>query len=235
MTLLVKICGLSTPETLNAALEAGADMVGFNFHPKSPRYVTPQRAAALRRGVNRCTAVVAVTVDLGDEQLGEIVRELAPDWLQLHGAESSKRVLHLFHKPGMPRLIKACGIAATDDLAEVAAYSGAADLVLLDAKPPKDAAYPGGHGRPFDWAILRGLRDSTSAFLLSGGLDPHNLAKAIRIVRSYGVRLAGVDVSSGVESAPGVKDVAKIRDFVAAAREADARFPDLATPMKPMR
>lgn len=209
----IKICGLSTPETLEAALAAGAEMIGLNFHPKSPRYVTPQRAAELAAQACGRTQIVALVVDYEPQQAAELARIVRPDWMQLHGKETPEQVAATRAATGLP-VMKALGIASAADLDQVALYHGVADAILLDAKPPKDAAYPGGHGRPFDWGLLAGL-DPAFRFMLSGGLDPANVAEAIRIARPD-----GVDVSSGVESAPGVKDVRKIAEFVRAARSA---------------
>lgn len=213
----IKICGLSTPETLEAALATDAEMIGLNFHPKSPRYVTPQRAAELADQARGRTQIVALVVDYTPEQAAELARIVRPDWMQLHGKEAPELVAAIKAATGLPAM-KALGIASAADLEQVAHYHGIADRILLDAKPPKDAAYPGGHGRPFDWGLLAGL-DPAFRFMLSGGLDPANVAEAIRIARP-----AGVDVSSGVESAPGVKDARKIAEFVRAARSAAAQL-----------
>lgn len=207
----IKICGLSTPETLEAALAAGADMIGLNFHPKSPRYVTPERAAELAAQARGRTGIVALVVEYTPEQAAELARIVRPDWMQLHGKETPEQVAAIKAATGLP-VMKALGVATAADLEQVARYHGVADRILLDAKPPKDAAYPGGHGRPFDWSLLSSL-DPAFRFMLSGGLDPANVADAIRIARP-----AGVDISSGVESAPGIKDVGKIAEFVRAAR-----------------
>jgi phosphoribosylanthranilate isomerase len=206
----VKICGLSTPETLLAALDAGADMIGLNFHPRSPRFVTIAQATALAAMARGRAQIVALIVDWDESQASELVEALSPDWLQLHGRETPEQMRAIKAATGLP-VMKALGIAGADDLAAIESYRDA-DRILLDAKPPKGAAYPGGHGRPFDWALLAEL-DPSLRFMLSGGLDPANLAEAIRITRP-----AGVDVSSGVETAPGVKDAGRIRDFIAAAR-----------------
>jgi phosphoribosylanthranilate isomerase len=216
--MLIKICGLSTPHTLAVALDAGADMVGLNFHPKSPRYISYAQAAALVDQARGKTAIVALIVDHDQRQAHDIVRLLTPDWIQLHGAEPPSLVMATATSTGIP-VMKALGITETADLGTIAPYAGIADMILLDAKPPKDAAYPGGHGRPFDWNILKDL-DPALPFMLSGGLTPDNVAGAIQTVRALGVNLVGVDVSSGVESARGVKDVQKIRDFIQAARAA---------------
>lgn len=209
----IKICGLSTPETLDAALAAGADMIGLNFHPRSPRFVTPQRAAELAAMARGRTQIVALVVDFAPAEAAELAQIVRPDWVQLHGRETPEQVAAIKTATGLP-VMKALGIAAAADLAAVEGYHSFVDAVLLDAKPPKDAAYPGGHGRPFDWTLLSSL-DPAFRFMLSGGLDPANVAEAIRSTRP-----AGVDVSSGVESAPGIKDVDKIMSFVAAARAA---------------
>lgn len=214
--LSVKICGLSTPDTLDAALDAGADMVGLVFHPKSPRCVTPERAVALADAARGRAQIVALVVDPTDADLADLLAKVRPDVIQLHGSETVERVTALLSTFRLP-LLKAVGIATAADVATAAQYRASGATLLVDAKPPKDAAYPGGHGRPFDWTLLSGL-PADLPFLLSGGLSPDTVADAIATVRGLGVRLTGVDVSSGVESAPGIKDVAKIRAFVAAAR-----------------
>ncbi len=209
----IKICGLSTPETLEAALAAGADMIGLNFHPSSPRHVEVARAAGLAGLARGRTQIVALIVDWDASRAVGLVEAVRPDWLQMHGSETPDQVRAIKAATGLP-VMKALGIAGPGDLAAVAAYREAADLILLDAKPPKDAAYPGGHGRPFDWTLLEKL-DPGLIFMLSGGLDPANVGEAIRVARP-----GGVDVSSGVESAPGIKDPDRIETFVAAARAA---------------
>lgn len=213
--LTIKICGLSTPETLEAALAAGAEMIGLVFHPKSPRFVPPKEAATLAAMARGRAEIVALVVDREIGELTDLVAAVRPDWLQLHGRETPDAVRAVKAATGL-RAIKALGVADRHDLAAFAAYEGVADRILLDAKPPKDAAYPGGHGRAFDWSILAAL-DRTSPFMLSGGLDPATVAQAIAIARPW-----GVDVSSGVERASGVKDVDRITDFVVAARAAAA-------------
>jgi phosphoribosylanthranilate isomerase len=218
MTPVVKICGLSTAATLDAALEAGADMVGFVFFPKSPRHIDWATARALGRRVEGRAKVAALSVDADDEMLERIVDALSPDLMQLHGGETPARVKRIGELCARPTM-KAIGVATGADLAAAEAYEGVADTLLIDAKPPKDAALPGGNGRPFDWSLTRGFH-FPGPWLLSGGLDPETVAAAITL---SGAR--GVDVSSGVERAPGVKDPAKIRAFVAAARRAFARAP----------
>jgi len=212
----VKICGLSTAETLDAALDAGADMVGFVFFAKSPRFVGLDRARELAGRARGRAKVVALSVDADDAALGEIVTSVAPDLMQLHGKESPERVEAIKRAFGVPAM-KAVGVAEAGDLDRAADYDGVADWLLIDAKPPKGAVLPGGNGLPFDWRLARRFAPSRP-WLLSGGLDPANVGEAIALT---GAR--GVDVSSGVESAPGVKDIDKIKAFIAAARAAFAR------------
>jgi phosphoribosylanthranilate isomerase len=215
MSLLVKICGLSTPESLDAALSSGADMVGLVFFPKSPRNVSLNQARALAAQARGKAQVVALTVDADDQLLAAILDAASPDWLQLHGHESPERVAEIRARFGQP-VMKALGIADKADLDRIAAYAPVADRLLFDAKPPKNAVLPGGNGLPFDWRLLAGL-DAGFPAMLSGGLDPANVAEAIRLTG-----IGGVDVSSGVESAPGIKDPERIAAFVAAARAAAA-------------
>jgi phosphoribosylanthranilate isomerase len=216
MAPIVKICGLSTPETLDAALEAGTDMVGFVFFPKSPRHLDWATARGLGRQARGRAKIVALTVDAEDDALERIIDALSPDVLQLHGHESPARVKRIGELCARPTM-KAIGVAARDDLAAAEPYEDVADLLLVDAKPRRGAALPGGNGLPFDWGLARDFAPRRP-WLLSGGLDPDTVAAAIALT---GAR--GVDVSSGVESAPGVKDAAKIRAFVATARAAFAR------------
>ena len=209
----IKICGLSTADTLDAALDAGADMVGFVFFEKSPRFVGLERARALGEQARGQAQIVALSVDASDHSLAAIVRALNPDFLQLHGSESPERVAEIRRMFGIPT-IKAVGVASAQDFARAADYAAAADWLLIDAKPPAGAALPGGNGVPFDWRLARGFTPA-KPWLLSGGLDADNVAEAIAL---SGAR--GVDVSSGVESAPGVKDAGKIEAFIANARAA---------------
>ena len=216
MAPIVKICGLSTSSTLEAALRAGADMVGFVFFPKSPRHVGFEAAHALGEQARGRARIVALTVDADDAMLALIVGALAPDLLQLHGRESPARVQAIRARFGRATM-KAIGVAAPEDLAAARAYDdGAADMLLVDAKPPKGAVLPGGNGLAFDWRLARDLSFATP-WLLSGGLDPANVGEAIGLTGA-----GGVDVSSGVESAPGIKDEGRIAAFVAAARAAFA-------------
>jgi phosphoribosylanthranilate isomerase len=216
MTPTVKICGLSTPLTLDVALDAGADTVGFVFFAKSPRHIDWATARTLGRQARGRATIVALSVDADDDTLKRIVEALSPDLMQLHGSESPARVKEISELFGRPTM-KAIGVATHGDLAAAQAYEDVADTLLIDAKPPKGAALPGGNGRPFDWSLTRDFRPSVR-WLLSGGLDPETVEAAITLSQAR-----GVDVSSGVESAPGVKDPAKIRAFVAAARRAFAR------------
>jgi phosphoribosylanthranilate isomerase len=215
MTVIVKICGLSTPEALDVALEAGADMVGFVFFAPSPRHLTFERAHALASRVLERAQKVALTVDADDALLDAVVEALQPDMLQLHGAESPARVEAVRRMFGLP-VMKALPISAKSDLDGIVRYAGIADRLLFDARAPQEATRPGGLGRPFDWHLLENL-DPGVPFMLSGGLDAANVGEALRITRA-----PGVDVSSGVERAPGEKDPDKIRAFVRAARVAAA-------------
>ena len=213
MSLIIKICGLKTPETLEAAIAAGADWVGFVFFAKSPRNVLLDEAKVLGQIVGSRAKKVALSVDADDTALADIEKALTPDLHQLHGHETPEHVAAIRARFGRP-VIKAVGIAEAADLEAARAYETAADWLLLDAKPPKNAALPGGNGLPFDWQLLAGL-DLQKPFMVSGGLDPSNVGEAIAISHP-----AGVDVSSGVEAAPGIKDPAKIRAFIEAARRA---------------
>lgn len=213
MNLIVKICGLSTPEALEAALDAGADMVGFVFFPPSPRHLAFDPASALGRCVRGRAQKVALTVDADDTLLTAIVAALEPDLLQLHGKEPPARVAAIRRNFGLP-VMKAIAVAAKGDLGAVAAYAEVADRLLFDGRPPREATRPGGLGKAFDWRLLEDL-DPGVPFMLSGGLDAGNVGEALRVTRA-----PAVDVSSGVERAPGEKDADKIRAFVRAARDA---------------
>jgi phosphoribosylanthranilate isomerase len=208
---LVKICGLSSAATLDAALESGADMVGFVFFEPSPRNLSTEEARMLGNQVRSRAQKVALTVDADDAKLERIVDALAPDILQLHGKETPERVRSIRACFGIP-IMKAIGIASRADLEKAGAYAEAADTLLFDAKPAPEAVLPGGNGRTFDWPILSGLT-TTKPWMLSGGLDAANVGEALS---ATGAR--GVDVSSGVESAPGMKDPARIAAFIAAVR-----------------
>lgn len=214
MSLLVKICGVTTPDAIDAAVSAGADMIGLVFFPRSPRHLSLATARSLAERAAGRARIVALTVDATDEDLETIVSGLAPDVLQLHGGESPERVAAIRSAFGRP-VMKAVGVADETDLAAVDAYAAVSDMLLVDAKPPKTAeALPGGNGLTFDWRLVAGL-DPGRPVMLSGGLHSGNVAEAVRLTR-----LSGVDVSSGVESTPGRKDPDRIRAFVAAARSA---------------
>jgi phosphoribosylanthranilate isomerase len=217
MQLIVKICGLSTPEALGVALDAGADMVGFVFFPPSPRHLGFEAAKTLGAGVNGRAKKVALSVDANDADLGAFVDALKPDLLQLHGKETPERVATVRSRFRLP-VMKALPIEKRADLSSVRLYANVADRLLFDARAPREATRPGGLGKPFDWHLLENL-DPGVPFMLSGGLDADNIGEALRITRA-----PGVDVSSGVERAPGQKDPDKIRAFVRAARQAAERL-----------
>lgn len=214
MALLVKICGLKTPEALDAALEAGADMVGFVFFPPSPRNLGIQAARVLGERVKGRAKKVALSVDATDAELNAVIEALQPDMLQLHGREAPERVASVRSRFRLP-VMKALPIEQRSDLAPIRIYEKVADWLLFDGRAPREATRPGGLGKPFDWTLLQNL-DLKIPFMLSGGLDPSNVAEALRITRA-----PAVDVSSGVERAPGEKDPQKIGAFVAAARSAE--------------
>ena len=217
MSLIVKICGLSTAEALDVALDAGADMVGFVFFPPSPRNLSFKTAAALEARVRGRAKKVALSVDADDTFLSHIVDALGPDFLQLHGSESPLRVSAIKARFKLP-VIKAIAVETRADLAAIARYAVVADHLLFDARAPREATRPGGLGKSFDWHLLENLRPGVP-FMLSGGLDAGKVGEALRITHA-----PGVDVSSGVERVPGEKDPDKIRAFVRAAREAAARL-----------
>ena len=208
----VKICGLSTPETVDAAIAAGADMIGLVFFPKSPRNVTLEQAAALAARARGRARVVALVVDADDAALQNIAAKVGPDLIQAHGAESPARVAEIARLTGKP-VIKAIRVKDEADIGAAADFSAVASLILYDAKAPETLgnALPGGNGHAFDWGLLEG--EKRPAFMLAGGLTPENVAEAIRVT---GAPI--VDVSSGVESAPGIKDISLIRKFVEAAK-----------------
>lgn len=213
MSLDIKICGLSTPDTVAAALAGGASHVGFIFFARSPRNVTPAAASALRAAARGRALAAAVTVDAGDAFLDEIVTTASPDLLQLHGSETPQRVAAVKARYGLP-VMKAIQISETADIDAIAPYVGVADRFLLDAKPPEEAELPGGNGVAFDWRILDAL-DPGIDYMLSGGLNAANVGDALRSAAP-----SGLDVSSGVERTPGVKDTALIDAFFRAVRTA---------------
>jgi phosphoribosylanthranilate isomerase len=210
-----KICGLKTPEAVAAAVAGGAAYLGFVFFAKSPRNLAPQEAARLVAPLRQTSAarIVALTVDPTDEELDSILAAFRPDLIQLHGSETPPRAAAIRAHTGL-EIIKAVGVRDSSDIAAARAYEGAADHLMFDAKPPKDADRPGGHGASFDWTLLDGVRLERPWFL-AGGLDPWNVAEAMKLSRA---RL--VDVSSGVERGPGVKDPDLIAAFLSAVRRA---------------
>jgi phosphoribosylanthranilate isomerase len=213
MALSIKICGLKTEEALDTAVESGADMVGFVFFGPSPRNLGLVEARLLGERIKNQVLKVALTVDASDRELHDIVEALKPDMLQLHGTETPEQVAVIRSKFGLP-VMKALPVATRADLSPMRLYAKVADRLIFDARAPKEATRPGGLGQPFDWTLLKGI-DAGVPYMLSGGLTPENVAEAIRITGA-----PGVDVSSGVESSPGVKDPDKIRAFIRAARKA---------------
>ena len=213
MPVAIKICGLKTPDALDVALDAGADMVGFVFFPLSPRNLGLDAARALGARVRGRAQKVALSVDATDDQLAAAIEALRPDMLQLHGQETPDRVVTVRARFGLP-VMKALPIAERADLSAIRRYDNIADRLLFDGRAPREATRPGGLGKAFDWRLLEDL-DCAVPFMLSGGLDAGNVAEALRITRA-----GGVDVSSGVERAPGEKDLDKIRAFIHAARAA---------------
>jgi phosphoribosylanthranilate isomerase len=210
--LIIKICGIKSVPILETAIEAGADMVGFVHFPRSPRHVDIDTLGSL---ISEARGRVETSVLLvnPDNTLVAQVAALGPDWIQLHGPETPHRVEAIRAEAGVT-IIKALPIGAAEDVAAVASYADIADRILLDAKPPRHADRPGGLGVIFDWTLLAGLEPDLP-FMLSGGLTPDNVAEAVKTVQPF-----GVDVSSGVETAPGDKDAALVRAFISAARGA---------------
>ncbi|PIW28077.1 MAG: phosphoribosylanthranilate isomerase [Rhodospirillales bacterium CG15_BIG_FIL_POST_REV_8_21_14_020_66_15] len=208
---VVKICGLKTVDAVEAAVDAGADLVGFVFFKKTPRYVTPPVASGLAGHVPADVIKTGLTVDATDDELAVIVASGAVDLLQLHGTETPERVAEVRRKFALP-VMKALPIARPEDVEAARAFEAVADRLLFDAKPPAGAERPGGNALAFDWGLLAGTRWNVP-WLLAGGLTPENVQAAVRLSGA-----PGVDVSSGVESAPGVKDIGLIRAFVQAAK-----------------
>ncbi len=213
MGIQVKICGVNTAGAADAAIRAGADLLGLVFHRASPRHVAPEQAGALAGRARGRIRLVTLLVDPDDAAIAAAIAAAQPDYLQLHGTESPARVGEIRAKFELP-VIKAIPVAELADLAVIPIYEQAADMLLFDARAPADAGRPGGHGAAFDWRLLAG-RKMARPWLLAGGLDAANVGRAIATAGA-----PGVDVSSGVETAPGVKDAEKIRAFVAAARHA---------------
>jgi phosphoribosylanthranilate isomerase len=216
----VKICGLTTHADVAAVAAAGAAYAGFNFFPKSPRFVTPGTAKALALAAPEGLCKVALVVDADNAALDAIVAGVPLDMLQLHGHETPARVAEVKARYGLP-VMKVIGVAAAADIDPLLDYSLVADQILIDAKAPKDAVLPGGNGLTFDWRLLVG-RKWLKPWMLAGGLTADNVAEAVRLT---GARQ--VDVASGVESAPGVKDAARIAAFVEAAQTVKAGVPIL--------
>jgi phosphoribosylanthranilate isomerase len=210
--LIIKICGIKTSEILETAIAAGADMVGFMHFTRSPRHVSIEDIATLISEARGRVQTCVVLVNPDNSCVAEVAA-LGPDWIQLHGPETPHRVEAIRAEAGV-EIMKALPIGTAEDVAHVADFADVADSILLDAKPPKGADRPGGLGETFDWGLLKAL-DPSIPFMLSGGLTPQTVADAIRTVRPY-----GVDVSSGVESAPGVKDKRLIEAFIRNARAA---------------
>ena len=207
----VKICGLRSAEDVTAAAQAGAAYVGFVFFPKSPRHVQIDDAATLAATAPIGLCKVALTVNASDAELDAITAKVPLDMLQLHGCESPERVAEVKARYGLP-VMKAIGVAHASDLPQINVYSAVADQLLIDAKPPKGADLPGGNGLSFDWRLLAGRKYWQCPWMLAGGLSPDNVAEAVRMTGAN-----QVDVSSGVETAPGQKDQNLIRAFVGAA------------------
>ncbi|GAA4225553.1 phosphoribosylanthranilate isomerase [Sagittula sp. NFXS13] len=207
----VKICGLTRPQDVDALVQAGAAYAGFNFFPKSPRYVTPVQARELALDCPPGLAKVALVVNPDDALLDEITAIVPLDFIQLHGQETPERVAEVRARYGLP-VIKAVGLSSEDDLPKIDAFMAVADQLLIDAKAPKGAKLPGGNGLPFDWRLIAGRR-WPKPWLLAGGLTADNVAEAIAMTGAV-----QVDLASAVESAPGVKDPAKIAAFITAAQ-----------------
>lgn len=223
MSSLIKICGVRSGEIAVEAASLGADLIGFVFFPKSPRFIAPDEAESIVTEVKRSAEekgfapphFVGLFVDAGEKALAEAAPFLSH--FQFHGHEPPERCAAMSGEFGV-EVIKALPVGSAEDVALASAYAEAADMLLFDARPPKGADRPGGHGAVFDWALLSHYRGETP-FLLSGGLDASNVAKAVAAAKAV-QGFAGVDVSSGVESAPGVKDSAALAAFIEAARAA---------------
>jgi phosphoribosylanthranilate isomerase len=223
----LKICGLSSRSDVSAAIDGGATMIGLVFFKKSPRHVsldTAEDLAAFARSVaGRGVEIVALTVNADDDLLATICTRLAPDILQLHGAESADRVQQVKRSTATP-VMKAIGVSEAADFERLRPYGTVADRLLVDAKPPEGSVLPGGNGQTFDWRILDALSDELCnglPVLLSGGLTPANIGEAVHLSRAHPI-ISGIDVSSGVETSPGIKDKGLIKTFLQRARTAAA-------------
>ncbi len=221
MPVEIKICGLMTPDALDVALDAGADYVGFVFFPPSPRHLGFEAARPLGARVRGRAKKVALSVDADNDWLAASIDALKPDMLQLHGRETPERVAAVRSMFRLP-VMKSIPVETRSDLSPIRLYAHAADRLIFDARAPREATRPGGLGKSFDWNLLAGI-DPGIPFMLSGGLDAANVAEALRITQA-----AAVDVSSGVERSPGIKDLDKIRAFVRAVRAADVGAPKVA-------
>lgn len=213
MSIAVKICGITSVEAVEAAVAAGAHYGGLVFHPQSPRFVTPDQARALASLMRGRLKIVALVADLDDAAIAAVIEAVAPNFLQLHGAETPRRTAEIRSRFGVP-VIKALPVAEPSDFAVVADYEAVADMLLFDARAPQGADRAGGHGAAFDWTLLDG-RVFSKPWFLAGGLTPENVGRAAVQAQA---RL--VDVSSGVESAPGVKDATRIAQFLNATKTA---------------
>jgi len=207
----VKICGLKTPDAIDAAIAGGADYVGLVFFPPSPRNISISHARDLAYHIAGRTKIVTLMVDPDDALIKEVAREVKPDLIQLHGSETPGRAAEIRKLAGTG-IMKVIKVETAKDADQAFAFSGIADLILFDAKAPKGAELPGGNGLAFDWRVLADLKGKLN-YMLAGGLTPENVAEAIALTGA-----SAVDVSSGVESAPGVKDIARIRAFLLAAK-----------------
>ncbi|ANK74317.1 MULTISPECIES: phosphoribosylanthranilate isomerase [Ensifer] len=214
----VKICGLKTAEAAERAVALGASHVGFIFFPKSPRNIEPDDAGRIADRIRGQAKIVAVTVNADNDELDEIVSALNPDILQLHGSEDAERLLTVKAMYGLP-VMKALSVREASDLEKIDAYIGIADRFLFDAKPPKGSDLPGGNGVSFDWKLLDAL-DGSVDYMLSGGLNADNIGEAMAQTSAR-----AIDISSGVESAPGVKDLKLMESFFNAVRQAEAGMP----------
>ncbi|MEO0676126.1 MAG: phosphoribosylanthranilate isomerase [Pseudomonadota bacterium] len=207
----IKFCGFTRPVDVRAAVAAGADYIGFNFFEPSPRSASPEAVRAMSEEVSEGVTKVALVVNASDAELDEIVEVARPDMIQLHGAETTARVAEVKARYGLP-VMKALAVAAPADVAKIAEYGAVADRLLIDAKPPKDAPLPGGNGIPFDWSLIADVA-WPCPWMLAGGLTAQNVAEAVELTHA-----TTVDLASGVESAPGLKDPARMVAFVEALR-----------------
>lgn len=221
----VKICGLTRAQDVECAIENGADYLGFIIEANSPRRLSVQTASAISRPAQGLANIVALTVNPSDDLIDKIAQTLQPDFIQLHGNESATRLAQIRERISTGiKLIKVIKISSRDDLEQIALFRPFADLLLLDAKPPKGSAQQGGHGTAFDWSILKGLTDPSN-IMLAGGLGPHNIVAAKTATHKIGLKL--FDVSSGVEARAGVKDPSLIQSFIQIAKGRTAKHDKL--------